>query len=142
MLEYTYKQKSIGDYLTELEPITNDNPVGQRPPVQTNRLGAAKPSKAQSIIAAILDGYDVGEIKLIEVSESKFKLESVDGGNRKREIKNFVNGLFPIHKSHSKYGGKYFSELPEDVRKKFMNYELRFVIYKNKTLAYLNSWID
>ena len=133
MLEYTYKQISIGVYLTELEPITNDNPVGQRPPVQTNRLGGSKPSKAQSIIAAIIDGFDIGEIKLIEVSESKFKLESVDGGNRKREIKNFVNGDFPIHKSHSKYGGMYFSELPEDERKEFMNYELRFVIYKNKT---------
>ena len=41
MLEYTYKQISIGVYLTELEPITNDNPVGQRPPVQTNRLGGS-----------------------------------------------------------------------------------------------------
>lgn len=133
MLTYTYKQISIGTYLTELEPITNDNPVGQRPPVQTNRIGGSKPSKAQSIIAAIIDGFDVGEIKLIEVSESKFKLESVDGGNRKREIKNFVNGYFPVHKSHSKYGEMYFSQLPEDVRKQFMAYELRFVIYNNKS---------
>jgi len=93
MLEYTYKQISIGVYLTELEPITNDNPVGQRPPVQTNRLGGNKPSKAQSIIAAIIDEYDIGEIKLIQVEDSKFKLESIDGGNRKREIKNFIDGI-------------------------------------------------
>jgi hypothetical protein len=133
MLNYEVKQITIGDYLTELEPITNDNPVGQRPPVQTNRLGTNKPSKAQSIIAAIIDEYDIGEIKLIQVDNSKFKLESIDGGNRKREIKNFVNGKFPVHKSHKEYGDKYFSQLPEEIRKQFMSYELRFIIYKDKT---------
>jgi hypothetical protein len=74
-------------------------------------------------------GMNIGEITLRDLSHessSNFLLESIDGGHRKRVIKSFFENKFK-----DIITGKYFSELPEDIRKQFLDYELTFVIYEN-----------
>jgi 5-methylcytosine-specific restriction endonuclease McrA len=117
---------TIREFLSKATQI-DVNPVGQRPSVSPNPEGGAKASKQQSIINSILDGRDIGEIKLVKES-GPFKYESIDGGNRKRAILSYLRGEFATHKS-SVVGAKKASELSESDLERLMNYELRFVIY-------------
>jgi len=51
--------------------------------------------------------------------------EVVDGQQRFRAIFDFIDNGFPIKKSQNdRYGGKYFSELPEELRADFLSYEI------------------
>tara|TARA_Y100000593_G_scaffold27028_1_gene53830 strand:+ start:4298 stop:5668 length:1371 start_codon:yes stop_codon:yes gene_type:complete len=93
-------------------------PIGQRNNVQASLIGGVEPSKAQSIIAAMLRGEDIGEISLAHSDES------LDGGHRSRSIVGFIEGDFPLHKS-SPYGELYFPQLNDDVKEFFLNYNLR-----------------
>ena len=140
MLDYNFMDSNVRDFITVIYPNTNCNPVGQRKNVESKLDSqTAEPSKAQSIIGDMLDeeGIDIGEIKLIEIIDGSFRYESCDGGHRKRTIYAFINGNFPLHKSHSKYGGKYFRELPQEVKDDFLNYPLRFIVYKNKSKTFV-----
>lgn len=107
------------------------NPVGQRPSVSPNPIGGSKPSKQQSIINSMLNGWDIGEIKIVK-EDGKYDYESVDGGNRKRTILSFLRNDFPTHRS-SHVGEMMAAELSDELREEFMNYQMRFVIYDNLT---------
>ena len=138
MLNYNFVDSNVRNFITEIYPNTNCNPVGQRKNVESKLDSqSADPSKAQSIIQAMLDDLDIGEIKLIEINDGSFTYESCDGGHRKRTIYAFINGRFPLHKSHSKHGGKYFRELPQKVKDDILDYPLRFIVYENKSKTFI-----
>ena len=51
--------------------------------------------------------------------------EVVDGQQRLRAIFDFIDNGFTIRKSqNSEYGGKYFSELPDEIKSEILNYEI------------------
>lgn len=133
-LEWNYQEWSIAQFI-KYAPLIDCNPVGQRPSVEPNPIGTVKASKAQSIIDSIFQGLDVGEIKLDQlVIPDLYRYESIDGGNRKRAILGFVQGIFPTHKS-SVIGEKYYSQLTDSDIEYFNNYGLRFIIFKHLTVA-------
>lgn len=51
--------------------------------------------------------------------------EVVDGQQRLRAIFDFIDNGFTIRKSQNpEYGGKYFSELPDEIKSEILNYEI------------------
>lgn len=127
--QFRRETKTIRDFVLAYASY-DVQPVGQRLSTQLKLEGTkSKPSKAQGIIASIMMGMNIGEITLRDLaheSASNFLLESIDGGHRKRTIKAFFENKFK-----DVVTGKYFSELPEEVRKQFLDYDLTFVIYEN-----------
>ena len=152
MLDYNFMDSNVRDFITAIYPNTNCNPVGQRKNVESKLDSqSAEPSKAQSIIESMLDDFDIGEIKLININDGSFTYESCDGGHRKRTIYAFINGKFPLHKK-SKFGtktykegtktkerGLYFRELPQEEKDKLMKYPLRFIVYQNKSKTFVGG---
>jgi hypothetical protein len=129
---YTIEAKTIGQFFLMASEI-NTNPIGQRPAIAED--GAEILRKNQGIIDSILLGVNVGQITLNKFGSNTpqearhgFKYESVDGGHRKRAIISFMRGEF----KSAKYGCK-FSELSDDVKKRFQSYSLTFVVYDNLT---------
>lgn len=127
---------TVYDYLTKWHPNTDCNPVHQRRDVEnigtesSKRLNA---SKRQAIVETILDGLDIGEIKINkrtpqEIQKWGKKYESIDGGHRKRTISAFFENKFRTAiKSSNSY--KIYGELPQDVQEEFLNYKIRLVVY-------------
>ena len=107
------------------DSAVNLNPIGQRNPVEANS-SKEKLTKAQGIIASMLDGLDIGEVSFVHSDES------LDGGHRSRCILDFLTGLFPLHKS-SKYGEVYFAQLPKNIRDYFYSYKLRITDFPDLT---------
>jgi len=124
-------ETNIGDYILNIYPVTNCDPITQRQPVEKSKIGGKKPSKAQSIIVAILDCFDIGEMKLVKITDKTFTYESCDGGHRKRTMVSFFNNEFPVHEDHETFGGMIYSELPPTIKDQFKSYPLRFVVYEN-----------
>ena len=66
------------------------------------------------------------------VETSKTIREVVDGQQRLRNIFDYVADGFKISKSHNKkYGGSYFSDLPPDVQRDILEYEIAVDILLN-----------
>jgi len=116
------KTMTIQDFLIDLYPSVDCNPIGQRPPIYGEN--AVQNEKSEAIILSILNNIDIGTITLVDVKEEdgKWKWESLDGGHRKRSIPLFVNGKFSA-------GGRYYSELNEEEQARFKNYDLSFTLY-------------
>lgn len=129
-VNWTLEVWTVREFLEKSTRI-DCNPVGQRPSVSPNPVGGAKASKQQSIIATMMKGGDIGEIKIVK-ENGEYEFESVDGGNRKRTILSFLRNEFPLHKS-SVVGELKASELSDEQLKELMNYQLRFVIYDHLT---------
>ena len=110
---------NIRHFYNVIEPITDCNPIGQRPAVYLNIDNI----KNVEIIQSIILGIDITQITLVKISDKKYKYESLDGGHRKRAIKAYIAGDFRVF-------GKFYSELSEEEREKFLNYELTFIIYE------------
>ncbi len=126
---WVYTPLKIRDFFLDAANI-DCNPIWQRPDVSSTLiLDASAASKQQSIMQSIIDGMDIGEIKLCYYQGRK---SSIDGGNRKRAIIAFLNNKFKLHKS-SQYGGKLFHELPQSVKDQIMDYDLRFIQYGDMT---------
>lgn len=123
-INWKYEEWSINKFLKESSTI-DCNPEWQRGDVDILFSTSGSPSKAQSIIASILLGLDIGEIKLCEHNGG---LASVDGGNRKRAILAFLRNEFPLHKK-SEWGQSFFKDLPADVQDTFWNYRMRIIVY-------------
>ena len=95
------------------------NPVHQRPDV--NDI-----DKKRGIVQHILDGLNIGEITLNDAGEDykgDYRYESLDGGHRKRAIKEFVAGEFSLE------DGRFFKDLSKDERKAFLSAPITFVYY-------------
>ena len=152
MLDYKFMDSNVRNFITDIYPNTNCNPVGQRKNVESKlNSTSSEPSKAQSIIGSMLDDFDIGEMKLIDIHDGSFSYESCDGGHRKRTIYAFINGKFPLHKK-SRFGtvtvkvgtktivrGKFFRELPQEEKDKLMSYPLRFIVYQNKSKTFVGG---
>lgn len=143
---------TILDYVLRYGEI-DVQPVGQRLETEPKLESRYNDTKAQEIITSIMRGVDLGQITLHEKSpgsfeyadappvfdngEWKFKLksnldtegsrfayESIDGGHRKRYIYLYYDDKF-------RWNGMYFSDLPPDLKKKFLYTKLTFAIYSN-----------
>lgn len=130
--EYKIRSKTIGQFFLMASEI-NTNPIGQRPAIAED--GTQILRKNQGIIDSILRGVNIQEITINEFGDNTphearhgYKYESVDGGHRKRAIISFMRGEF----KSAKYNCK-FSELPDNVKERFLAYPLSFVVYNNLT---------
>ena len=133
------KEVSIGTFCAMISPLSTElidtDPEGQRPDIESL-------SKKQGIIDTVLRGYDFGELKLRTLVEAvriatAFKYRSIDGGHRKRSIRDFINNKFKTGRNTVAYvngqvipvGNKFFKELPSEVKEQFSSYKIRFTIY-------------
>ena len=117
-LVYTTETETVCEFVGRVD--IDADPAHQRPQIQDN-------SKRVGIIEAMLDGIDIGEIKLNQFNSedtNEVELEVIDGSNRLRSIKQFCADEFPISE-------KNFSELPSKVQDVFLNYPLRYIVYDN-----------
>lgn len=85
--------------------------------------------KAKSyLIDTILNGFPVPAVYVrqqIDLKTKKTIREVIDGQQRISTILDFIKEIFPVSKVHNKkYGGMKFSELPDDVKEKFLDYDL------------------
>lgn len=85
--------------------------------------------KAKSyLIDTIIRGLPIPKIYLRQFINSKLGgsvREVVDGQQRLRTILSFLNDGFTIMKVHnSAFGGKYYSQLPEEIQKDILRYEI------------------
>lgn len=115
--KFYIKEMTIAEWMRYYQQKTDHQPVGQRLPVDYTT------TKAENIIVNIWKGGTVGAITLCEVDTKDYKYESIDGGHRKRAIRDYIAGHFSA-------GGKFWSELTIQQKKNFYNKKLVFVIYK------------
>lgn len=85
--------------------------------------------KAKSyLIDTILRGLPIPPVFIrekIDINTSKSIREVIDGQQRLRSILEFLNDGFKVLKIHNEeFGGKYYSELPDDVKKEFLKYNI------------------
>jgi hypothetical protein len=122
MKNYDSRVFGIGDFV---EWDRNNqlviNPVFQRRNVWSD--------KAKSyLIDTILRGKPIPKFfirQTINVSTKTSVREVVDGQQRLRTILSFVKDGFYVSRSHNKeFGGKLFSQLPDDVQVQFLAYEV------------------
>ena len=111
---------TISEFIRDLIPLTDCNPISQRPAVHVE----ADNAKSRAIITSILNNIDIGNITLVDVSqeETVWQWESLDGGHRKRAIRDFIQGKVTVN-------GITYSQLSEEQREAFMSYELSFTLY-------------
>jgi hypothetical protein len=97
-------------------------------------------SSAKAFLAdTVLRGKPFPKIILMqEFKDGKTIRVVVDGQQRLRAIFDFINDGIKISRAHSKeYAGKTFSELPENVREAFMQYEIGCDVLNSAPLAEL-----
>ena len=118
--KFKRKFMSIQSFVLELLPTVDCSPIGQRLPVHSDVQNA----KSEAIILAILNNIDIGNITLVNVEEepTTWIWESLDGGHRKRAIRDFFQGKFTA-------GGRKYSELSDEEKSAFKDYELAFTQY-------------
>jgi hypothetical protein len=114
-MSYTTDVKTVSEFIGT--DNINADPAHQRPQIPDK-------NKRKSIITTMLDGYDIGEIKLNQFSSEPVELEVIDGSNRLRSIRQFYNNEFSIN-------NKTYDELSSDEQDIFLNYPLRYIIYDN-----------
>ena len=120
--------------------IINCDPIHQRPAVDVNADPSKKTTKSSEIIESMLIGNDIGEIKIAENKESdtftdlKYAYDSTDGGHRKRAILAFANSELKTHK-FSICPETNIGNLPKNLRNRFYDYELRFIVFHNMSNA-------
>lgn len=133
--KYTYsslpgaeRSVTIRDFLFNYLPTINCIPEGQRLETEPNMIGISQPSKAQGIIQSLFMGMDLGTIVLCQSQDGTWSFDSVDGGHRKRAIKAFVNNEFPMFSD-----GRYFRDLSDEERARFLSSELTVIVYEGLT---------
>lgn len=86
------------------------------------------PQAKSYLIDTILCGKPIPKFFIRSTTDPETRVtvrEMVDGQQRMRSILEFIDDGFKVRKVHNKeYGGLLFSELPIDVQKDFLNYEL------------------
>ena len=133
-LTWKLREISIASFHSMLSPISTEridcDPVGQRPDVESM-------SKKQGIIDTVIRGYDFGELKLRILADGHYRLRSIDGGHRKRAVRDFIENKFKTNRSTIAYingkeikvGGMYYKDLPLEVKEQINAYKMRFTIY-------------
>jgi len=133
-ISWYIEEVNIGTFYHMLSPTSgvriDCDPVGQRPDIESM-------PKRQGIIDTIIRGFDIGELKLREVVIGQYPRRSVDGGHRKRAIRDFMEGKFKTAKNTFcqigekvfKVGNLYYKDLPIEAKEFFLSYKIRFTIY-------------
>jgi len=85
--------------------------------------------KAKSyLIDTILKGLPISPIFIrekIDIGTNKSIREVIDGQQRLRSILEFLDDGFKILKIHNEeFGGKYYSELPDEIKEEFLGYKI------------------
>lgn len=141
-MDYSVLVMSIREFIHDFLPETDLLPIHQRIDVSnygTEDRNNKNPTKRQAIIGSIFKGIDISEMKINERTQEerlKFseKYESIDGGNRKRAIRDFYNNKFRLNSNYnSDIGAKFYYELSDDEKNRFMNFKIRFVVYRKLT---------
>jgi hypothetical protein len=117
---FSRKVMSIQEFVLDLLPTVDCSPIGQRLPVHSD----VQNMKSEAIIISILSNIDIGNITLVDVSgePTTWIWESLDGGHRKRAIRDFFQGKFTVL-------GRKYSELSDEEKDAFKRYELAFTMY-------------
>lgn len=69
---------------------------------------------------------------MIDPVEQKTTREVVDGQQRLRAVLGYIQDEFPINKNHHpEFGGCYYGDLPEEIRKKFLSYKFTVNVLEN-----------
>ena len=88
--------------------------------------------KAKSyLIDSIISGFPIPRIFIRELTKMDMSAsrEIIDGQQRLKTIFDFINDGFKISKVHNAaYGGKYYSELPDDIKRDFLKYPISAVM--------------
>lgn len=122
MKSYDSRTYSINDFVEwDAAKQLELNPRFQRRPVWTD--------KAKSfLIDTILRGKPIPKVFIrqkINVTTKTSIREVVDGQQRLRTILSFIKDGFTVNKRHNAdYGGKLFSQLPEEVQAALLSYEV------------------
>jgi len=86
------------------------------------------PQAKSYLIDTILNGFPIPSVYIrqkIDLKTQKTIREVVDGQQRIGAILDYINNEFGISKVHSKkYGGFTYSELPDEAKRKFLEYDL------------------
>lgn len=133
-LKFEIESKTVAEFRS----LNKSGELILRPEYQRK---AVWPERAKvSLMETILLGYPIPEIYLAyETSpEGEQKASVVDGQQRLTSLLGFLNNKFPLdgledEKLKEKYEGKFFTELPDDVRQEFFQY--RFPIRRLSNLA-------
>ena len=85
--------------------------------------------KARSyLIDTIIKGFPISKIFMrhdVDPKTKKSVREIVDGQQRLKTILNYLSDGFKLSKTHNrKYGGKYFSQLPDNIQKDMLQYQI------------------
>lgn len=134
-LTWKTKEISVATFYSMLSEMSQEridcDPIGQRPDVESM-------SKRQGIMDTVFRGYDFGELKLRTLANGKqFLFRSIDGGHRKRAIRDFILGKFKLGKNTQclidgesvDISNKYYRELPQEVKDVLSNYKIRCTVY-------------
>lgn len=91
--------------------------------------GQVWPDKAKSyLIDTILRGLPIPTIyirQILNIQTDKSTRQVVDGQQRLTTILSYINDGFKVLKLHNEtYGNMYFSELPDEIKEKFLKYKI------------------
>ncbi len=88
------------------------------------------------LIDTLLRGYPIPQIFIrqqIDIATRKTIREVIDGQQRITAILEYFDNQFKIQKSHNKeFGNLHYSELPDEEKENFLNYNISFEIVKLK----------
>jgi hypothetical protein len=141
-MNYSVIEMSVKEFLNSWLPDIDCLPIHQRIDVFNYGTENAKrkfPSKRQAIIGSVFKGIDISEIKINQRTakeRQKFseKYESIDGGNRKRALRDFFRNKFTVNGYHNQeIGTKFFRDLTDEEKEIFFNFRMRLVVYKELT---------
>ena len=117
---YDYKTVTIKEWIRDYLKQTDHQPVGQRLPVDYTN------AKSIDIIESLVDGKGIGMLTLVKENNEFYVYESIDGGHRKRALRDFLQDDFEVY-------GKKFSEFTDEETKDFMKIEIQLHIYYDLT---------
>lgn len=93
-----------------------------RPKYQRSYIRSDDTKWKQNLIYSIISGYPISLLYFGVNDDGTFDM--IDGQQRSITICEFINGGFGIRDKGNPY---YFSSLPEEIKEKFLNYELRII---------------
>lgn len=129
--KYNLKNTNLRQFYEDNKK-TDNNPPGQRPPVNQ---ATDKNSKYYQILDSLINGVCLGEITIAELLQSKkiktaknivleYFYESIDGGHRSRAIDMF-------YRDQIKINDKFYSEHTSSEKKEIDNIEVIVCTYTN-----------